>query len=130
MGATLSRALILIIALWVSSAHAGEVAVTGHLGYLSEWEIAARAHATGESRQAEFAGPMVMKHVGACSPNGVVEKSGEIRFRRTGLLTSKLEGLFTLEDEQCTFETREATHEGIMKCPNKGAVPLSLEIGK
>ena len=128
MRATSLRALIVFIALWASPVHAGDLSVSGRLGYLSEWEIAATAHATGTGRQTAFAGPLVIKHVGVCTPNGAVEKSGEIRFQRTGLLSSRIEGVFTFEDEQCTFEAREATHEGVMKCPNKGGVPLSLKI--
>lgn len=116
------------IALLASPACASDVVVTGRLGYTSEWEIAARAHPVGTGGSAEFAGPLVIKHVGVCSPNGSVEKLGEIRFRRTGFLSSRIEGVLSLENEQCTFEAREATQEGVMKCPNKGGVPLSLKI--
>jgi hypothetical protein len=121
------RALLFFIALWASPAHAGEVAVTGHLGYMSEWELAGTVQTTGTG-QTEFAGPLVAKHVGVCMPNGAVEKSGEIRFRRTGLLSSRIEGVVTLWDEPCTFEARESTHEGVMKCPGKGGVPLTLQV--
>ena len=128
MRATLLIALIFFIALWASPACAGDVAVTGRVGYLSEWEITATAHAAATGRQTEFAGPLVMKHVGVCSPNGAVEKSGEIRFRRTGLPTARIEGTLTFAGEQCAFETRETTHEGIMRCPGKGGVPISLNV--
>ena len=122
------RASIVLIALWASPARAGDVAVSGHVGYLSEWEITATAHAMTNGGRKEFAGPLTMKHIGACAADGAVEKSGEIRFWRTGLLTSRIEGVLTLAGEQCAFETREATHEGIMKCPLKGGVPLSLKV--
>jgi hypothetical protein len=128
MKVMISRALILFIALWASPACAGDVKVTGRVGYLSEWEITATAHATTTGRRTEFAGPLVMKHIGVCTINGAVEKSGEIRFWRTGFLSSRIEGVLTLEDEQCTFEAREATDEGVMKCPRKGGVPLSLTV--
>jgi hypothetical protein len=129
MTATLSKALIsLFLVLWASPARAGEVAVTGRLGYLSEWEITATARPTATGRRKEFTGPLVMKHVGVCMPNGSVEKSGEVRFWRTGLLSSRIEGVLTFEDEQCSFEAQEATQEGLMQCPHKGGVPLSLKI--
>jgi len=125
----LLRALILFFtAAWAFPARAGDVAVTGRVGYLSEWEITATAHPISTSRRTEFAGPLVMKHIGACTPNGSVEKLGEIRFRRTGFLSSKIEGVLTIADEQCKFEAREATHEGVMQCPRKGGVPLSLKV--
>lgn len=128
MSGTPLKALIVFAALWASAAHAADVAVTGRLGYMSEWEVAATARATETGRRAEFAGPMVLKHIGVCSPNGAAEKSGEIRFRRTGLLSSRIEGVFTFEDQKCTFEARDGTDEGLMTCPNKGGVPLSLKI--
>ena len=128
MTVTVLRALMFFIALWASPAFAGEMVVTGHLGYMSEWEIAATAHATGTGPLTEYAGPLVAKHVGVCTPNGSAEKSGEIRFRRTGFLSSRIEGVLTLWDKQCTFEARAATHEGLMKCPNKGGAPLSVPL--
>ena len=119
---------MLFIALWASPARAGDVAVTGRVGYLSEWEITATTHATAAGRRTEFVGPLVMKHDGLCAVNGPVEKSGEIRFWRTGLLSPEIAGVLTLGDKQCTFEAREATHNGLLKCPGKGGVPLSLKV--
>jgi hypothetical protein len=128
MRVTVIRAPIFFIALWVSPANAGDVTVTGHIGYMSEWEIAATAHATGTGRLTEYAGPLVAKHVGACTPNGSAEKTGEIRFRRTGFLSPRIEGVFTLWDKQCTFEALVTTHEAVAKCPNGSGVPLSIKI--
>ena len=119
------RALIFFIALWVLPARAGDVAVTGRAGYLSEWEITATAHAT----RTEFAGPLMMKHVVVCTINGPVERSGKIEFRRTGFLSSWIEGRLTFADEQCTFRVRDGTtHEGVMECPRTRGVPLSLKL--
>jgi hypothetical protein len=128
MSGTVVRALMCFIALWGSPAFAGDMVVTGRLGFMSEWEIAATAHAMGTGPLTEYAGPLVAKHVGVCTPNGSTEKSGEIRFRRTGFLSSRIEGVLTLWDKQCTFETRVETNKGLMKCPNEGGVPLSLKI--
>jgi hypothetical protein len=129
MRATLLRALIFFIAPWVLPAQAGDVAVTGRAGYLSEWEITATAHATATGRRKEFTGLLIMKHAGVCTINGPVEKSGEIQFRRTGFLSSWIEGRLTFADEQCTFRARDGTtHEGIMECPRTRGVPLSLKV--
>ena len=123
------RALIFFIALWALPARAGDVAVTGRVGYLSEWEITATAHATATGRRTEFTGPLMMKHIGVCTINGPVEKSGEIQFRRTGFLSSWIEGRLTFADEQCTFRVRDGTtHVGVMECPGTRGVPLSLKV--
>lgn len=127
MRVTVLRALMAFIAL-SSPAFAGDILVSGHLGFMSEWELAATAHATGTGPLAEYAGPLVAKHVGLCTPSGSAEKSGEIRFRRTDVLSSRIEGVLTLWDKQCTFEALAATHEGIMKCPNKSGVPSSVPL--
>lgn len=95
---------------------------------MSEWEITGAARSATADRRTEFSGSMVIKHTGACTANGPVEKAGEIRFRRTGLLSSRIEGVITLADEQCAFEVRESTHDGLMRCLGKGAVPISLEV--
>lgn len=130
MWAALSSALIVFGAVWSGAAHAGDdVAVTGRAGYLSEWEVTGKAHATTAGQQTEFAGPLVMKHIGLCTTNGPVEKSGEIRFRRTGFLTSRIEGQLSFADEKCTFTAREGTtYDGIMQCPGTRGVPFSLKV--
>jgi hypothetical protein len=129
MRVTFSKEFIFLMALWALPARAGDVAVTGQAGYLSEWEITATAHATTTGQRTEFAGPLVMKHVGVCTINGPVEKSGEIQFRRTGFLSSWIEGRLTFADELCTFRLRDgAPHEGIMECPRTRGVPLSLKV--
>ncbi len=128
MMATALRVSIVFIALGAYPACAADVAVTGRAGYLSEWEITATAHTTTTGRRTEFAGPLVMKHDGACAVNGPVEKSGEIRFWRTGFFSPRIEGVLTLAGEECTFEAREATHEGVMQCPRTRGVPLSLKV--
>jgi hypothetical protein len=124
----LSKALI-FVALWIVPAHAGDVAVTGRAGYLSEWEVTGKAHATMIGQRTEFTGPLVMKHVGLCTPNGPVEKSGEIRFRHTGFLSARIEGLLTFAGEQCTFSASAGTtYEGVMQCPGTRGVPFSLKV--
>jgi hypothetical protein len=128
--ATLLRVLICFAALGASQARAADLAVTGHLGYMSEWEISATARTIGAGRGGEFTGPLVIKHLAPCMPDETAEKSGEIRFRRTGLLSSWIEGELTFDKERCTFKAREGTDEGIMNCPDKGGVPLTLKIQK
>ena len=96
---------------------------------MSEWEITARAHATATRRRTEFTGPLVMKHVGLCTINGPVEKSGTITFWRTGFISSGIKATLTFGDEQCTFAaTGGDTLDGVMQCPRTEGVPLSLKM--
>ena len=94
---------IVVLAVLPSSAGAGDVAISGRAGYMSEWEITASAHATTAGRRTEFAGPLVMKHVGLCTANGPLEKSGTIKFWRTGFISSGIEATLTFGNKRCTF---------------------------
>jgi hypothetical protein len=112
-----------------AAAGAMEVAVTGQAGYLSEWEVTARARQITNGSRVEYAGPLVMKHVGLCTADGPVEKSGEIRFRRTGLMVSGIEATLSFGEERCTFAGSGAkTYDGVMHCPGTRGVPLSLQV--
>ena len=55
---------LVALAVLPNSAGAGDVAITGRAGYMSEWEVTASAHPMTTGRRMEFAGPLVMKHVG------------------------------------------------------------------
>lgn len=112
-----------------AAAGATEVAIKGQAGYLSEWEVTAQARQITTGERAEFAGPLTMKHVGLCTVNGPVEKSGEIRLRRTGLIMSGIEATLTFGEERCTFAASGAkTYDGVMHCPGTRGVPLSLQV--
>jgi hypothetical protein len=123
------RSIVVLVALSNPAGAADDVVITGRAGYISEWEITARAYATTTRQRTEFAGPLVMKHVGLCTINGPVEKSGEIRFRRIGFISSGIEATLTFGDEQCTFTANGGdTLDGIMQCPGTRGVPLSLKV--
>ena len=96
---------------------------------MSEWEITASAHATTAGRRTEFAGPLVMKHVGLCTANGPLEKSGTIKFWRTGFISSGIEATLTFGNKRCTFVAMGGnTLDGIMQCPGTHGVPLRLKV--
>jgi hypothetical protein len=108
---------------------AEDVTVTGRAGYMFEWEITASAHAMNTGQRTEFVGPLVMKHVGLCAINGPEEKSGEIRFWRTGFISSGIEARLNFNNEQCTFAANDGkTYHGIMQCPTTPGVPLWLNV--
>jgi hypothetical protein len=111
-----------------AAAHAGDVAVTGKLGFMGEWEVKANARDIASGRRAEFSGPLTLIHVGLCSVNGPVEKSGEIRLRRAGLIWSRIEATLNFDGKQCTFAARGTkTFDGTLQCPG-GGIPLQLQI--
>lgn len=108
---------------------ASEVTIAGQAGYLSEWEVTARAREITIGGRTEFSGPLTMRHVGLCTVNGPVEKSGEIRFRQTGLIASGIEATLIFGEERCTFAASGArTYDGVMQCPGTRGVPLSLRV--
>jgi hypothetical protein len=59
-------------------AQARTLRIDGKSGYLSEWEVKAEVTATVARGREEFSGPVTLRHVGVCSPNGAVEKSGTL----------------------------------------------------
>lgn len=110
------------------AALAGDMAVTGKLGFMGEWEVKASARDLATGRRAEFSGPLTLKHIGLCSVNGPIEKSGEIRLRRAGLIWSSIEATLSFDGKQCTFAARGTkTYEGTLQCPS-GGIPLRLQI--
>jgi hypothetical protein len=109
-------------------AQAGDLAVTGKLGFLGEWQVKANAREITAGRRAEFSGPLTLTHVGLCSVNGPVEKAGEIRLRRAGLIWSRIEATLSFDGKQCRFAARGSkTYEGTLQCPN-GGIPLRLQL--
>lgn len=85
----ISNAIILLLA-FAAPAQAQPVQVTGKLGYLSEWEIAATVTEHASPGKKEFSGPVIVRHVGVCAPGRPVEMSGEIRYQITGWTTSRM----------------------------------------
>src|SRR4051812_7204636 len=49
------------------------VAVSGKLGYLSEWDVTATVVPHASGRRQEFSGPLTVRHTGICTTNGPVE---------------------------------------------------------
>jgi hypothetical protein len=67
------RALVvaaILAAAAICPADARSLRVAGTSGYLSEWELKAEVTATQSERGEEFSGPLTLRHVGLCSPNG------------------------------------------------------------
>lgn len=123
---TLALATLLVLA--PALAQAAPLQVSGKAGYLSEWEVTATANPEGTGAR-EFSGPLLVRHIGLCSPNGPVEKSGEIKLRMTGLSRSTVDATLTFGGQTCTFRAfRADTVEGTMDCPDTRGVPITLTI--
>ena len=58
----------------------------GIVGHNGEWEMTATLERNGDTR--ELAGPMKMKHVGWCSQDGPLEKSGSLHVKLARLSPS------------------------------------------
>jgi hypothetical protein len=122
----ISNAIILLLA-FAAPAQAQPVQITGKLGYLSEWEIAARVTEHASSGKNEFSGPLVLKHVGVCTPGRPVEMSGEIRYHITGWISPRMKAILRIEGTECRFEAKlSEAYEGVLSCPQWRGVPVSL----
>ena len=122
------RVACLAVALLLPApAQAEVIKVAGKAGYLSEWEVSASVRADANAR--EFSGPMTMTHTGLCTVSGPVEKSGEIRYRLSGLFRSKMDATLTIDGARCTFSgTLSQAYSGVMDCPGTKGVPLTISV--
>lgn len=125
---TISALAAFTLQLMPAAAQADDLAVTGKLGFMGEWQVKANARENATGRYTEFTGPLALIHIGLCTVNGPVEKAGKIRLRRTGLIWSSIEATLSFDGKQCTFAARGSkTYEGTLQCPG-GGIPLRLQI--
>ena len=120
------RALILLIVLGAlaTPARAQSLQVIGYAGVLGEWELTATVTEKASRRTKEFSGPLTMKHVGVCTPDGPEEKTGEMRFQ---ISSSRLNATLSIAGVECTYSGRLSdSYTGTMNCPDRQAVPLKL----
>jgi hypothetical protein len=117
--------LSIVLAALASPACAQSLQLLGYSGYLGEWELTATV-AENASSPNEFAGPMVLKHVGICTQDGPEERSGEIRLR-TSASRSRLNATLSVAGVECSFSGQLSdAYTGTMSCPDREAVPLRL----
>jgi hypothetical protein len=124
------RAVLLAIALpaFVTPADAEVREVVGQAGVLGEWELTATVTDRSGDNIQEFVGPLKLKHVGVCTQDGPEEKTGELRLR-VSELPARVSATLLIEDAECSYTGDLSTsYDGIMNCPNRRGVPLSLWI--
>jgi hypothetical protein len=126
----LSLAIVLAVAggAYAISTVPRSLQIDGYAGHLGEWELTATISTDVPARMRELSGPLTMKHIGLCSQDGPEEKTGEMRLRLS-LLSSSVEARLSIEGVECTYSgTMSVSHTGMMVCPDRRAVPLTLWI--
>jgi hypothetical protein len=122
------RALLPLIVLsaLATPAPAESLELIGYAGELGEWELTASVTGDVSYRATEFSGPLTMRHVGICTQDGPEEKTGEIRLQISESLSQMRATLF-VDGIECTYSGRLSdTYTGLMNCPDRRAVPLTL----
>jgi hypothetical protein len=121
-----ARFLVIILGALTTPAQAQSLQVIGHAGHLGEWELTATVAGNVSSRTKEYSGPLTMTHVGMCTQDGPEKKSGEMRFQISGWL-SHMKATLLVDGVECTYSGRlSESYTGMMKCPNRRAIPLIL----
>ena len=109
-----------------TTARAQLLQVNGHAGVLGEWELNATVTPTVSQRAKDFSGPLTMKHVGLCAQAGPEEKTGEMRIQISGS-SSRMKAILLVDGVECTYSGRFTnSYTGMMSCPDRRAVPLTL----
>jgi hypothetical protein len=127
-----ARALFaLLLCINASSAREQHLRIVGTAGYLSEWELNAEvAPQPGVSGQ-EFSGSVRMKHVGLCTVNGPVEKSGKLTLQMNQSAgSSRLQAVLSLDDgDRCSYVGPwSGRSTGTMDCSGGKGIPLTLSV--
>jgi hypothetical protein len=125
---TAMRALAILIGAGMGSAMAQSYSVSGHAGYLGEWEMKANLAKTPTSGGVSYEGPVTLRHVGLCSVKGVEEKSGAVRLT-ISRRTSAIEGMLTMKDDSCRIvATASKSYTGLLNCRDGQGVPINFSI--
>jgi hypothetical protein len=122
------RALLsaILVCAGAPAALAQSYSASGQVGYLQEWEMKASLAKTVIGKNADFYGPVTLRHVGLCSVNGVEEKSGTMRLT---VVRSRVEGTLAIEGDSCRIvATERQSYSGLMTCRDGQAVPINLSV--
>jgi len=103
----------------------GAMELLGQAGVLGEWELTGNLTEGGSGPRKEFSGPLKMKHVGICNPDGPEERAGEIRLQLADRSESRVTAKLVLDGVPCTYSARKThAYEGTMSCAGRTPVPL------
>lgn len=125
-----AKAAITVAALILAfgPAHARSLQIVGTAGYLSEWDV--RGNAEDDPAGEALSGRISWKHIGLCTVNGPVEKSGDIKFKLSGWGPfARIDATMSFEQTQCTYSGRfSGETKGTMDCTDAKGIPLNLSI--
>jgi hypothetical protein len=124
------RALLIVLMTWMIATAAGAepYAASGQVGYLQEWELKANLAKTVSGGRIEYSGPVMLRHVGLCSANGVEEKAGRLRLTMSRS-PGAAEGTLAMEGDSCRIMATQApSYSGLLTCRNGQGVPISFSI--
>jgi hypothetical protein len=111
-----------------SPVFADSLHVTGHAGFIGEWELTANLADSGPNGQREFSGPLSLKHVGLCTHDGPEEKTGQLRLKLSAS-SSRLTATLLLQGVECAYSaTQSQGYDGVLSCPGQSPVPLVLQL--
>jgi hypothetical protein len=109
------------------NAYAQALKVSGQVGVLGEWELSATLSREPAGGKRQFSGPLSLKHVGICSPDGPEEKAGTAQVQLVS--ASRVAVSFMIDGVTCTYRGQKSdTYTGLMSCPGKTDVPILLWI--
>jgi hypothetical protein len=122
-------AAIVVLLACGATAQAGSMRLSGTAGYLSEWEVRADL-APSPSGNGSFSGPLTVKHVGLCTPNGAVEKNGELNLVISkSVFSSRMEARLSFGGVQCTYAGPVSDAiSATMDCSDAKGVPLNVTL--
>jgi hypothetical protein len=106
-------------------AGAETLTVSGQAGILGEWELTATVT---EQVNAEWIGPLSLKHIGFCSADGPEEKTGEIRLHLSDP-PARATATLLIAGDFCSFTgILKDEYDGVMTCPDRRGVPMTLAV--
>jgi len=112
----------------VTSAAAQPREVIGQAGVLGEWELTATVTERAADDTTELVGPLILRHVGLCTPDGPEEKRGELRLR-ISKSSARVDAIVLIEGTECSYNgDLQVSYDGVMNCPDRRGVPLKLWI--
>jgi hypothetical protein len=108
------------------SVQAQSLQVAGAAGYASEWELSGVVKQIGPTT--EFSGPLTFTHVGLCSVDGPLVKSGQIKFEVSGSKSPKIRAALFYEGAWCAYDGKlsGSSSHGFMRCSETDQIPITL----
>jgi hypothetical protein len=116
-----------MLGVFVASAPACALEVTGSSGFLGEWEVTATVTETASGRARDYRGPLVLKHIGLCTQDGPVEKKGEMHLQISA--SSQLSATLSMPGAECTASGPLSDgYNGTMTCSDRQVIPIRLRL--